>query len=169
MKNFNKIIQSSFLYPFLLAVYPILALWNTNFDRMGIIEIVLPITTTLLISLVIFLLLRLILRSWSKAALLTSLLIVLFFTYGHIFNLLVQNSLFGVRETQPRNFIIFWLLIFLAGSYLILRYGKRSVGLNQYLNYVGLMLVIMIGIQIGLQQIQSVNNTRQRLTPPESI
>jgi hypothetical protein len=94
MKNFNKIFQSPFLYPLLLAVYPILALWNTNFDRMGIIEIVVPITTTLIITLVVFLLLRLSLCSWSKAALLTSLLIILFFTYGHIFSLLVQNSLF---------------------------------------------------------------------------
>jgi len=63
MKVFKKVIQSAFPYPFLLAIYPILALWNTNYGRIGNIEIVMPITLSLAISLVVFLALRLILRN----------------------------------------------------------------------------------------------------------
>jgi hypothetical protein len=157
MKIFNKIIHSPFIYPFFLAVYPILALWNTNFDRINAVEIVIPLATTLVVTLVVFLLLRLILCNWSQAALLTSLLVLLFFTYGHIFNLLLQYAFFDVREGRPRNLVVVWLLILLVGCYLIFRYGKRTEGLNQYLNYVCLALVIMTGIQIGFDQIHAEN------------
>jgi len=163
MKVINKIFQSAFLYPFLFALFPILTLWNTNFGRMGNLEIILPITLSLIISGVVFLLFRLILGNWTKSALFTSLLIFLFFSYGHIFNLLVGNSLFGVRENQPRNFIVAWLIIFLAGSYLIFRYGKKAGAINQFLNVVGVALILMTGIQIGIQQIHAANISRQRL------
>jgi hypothetical protein len=58
---------------------------------------------------------------------------------------------------------VVWLLIFLVGSYFILRYGKRAIGFNLFLNCVGLALVLMTGIQIGFQQIHAVNIARQHL------
>ena len=87
MKFFYRILKSAFLHPLLFAIYPIMALWTNNFDRMQPVEVVLPVSLSLLGSLVLLLVLRLLSKSWLKAGLLTTLAVLLFFTYGHVFGM----------------------------------------------------------------------------------
>jgi hypothetical protein len=102
----------------------------------------------------LFLLLRLALRSWNRAALFSGLLIFLFFAFGHVFNLLSQHSLLGVTSGKPRNLIFLWAVIFLAGGYLILRYGQKTDSLNQLLNFTGLALILIVSGQLGYNAFQ---------------
>jgi hypothetical protein len=89
MKFFYRFLKSASLHPLLFATFPTLALWAYNFDRMQPIEVVFPLILSIFSSLFLFLLFRQILRNWLKASLLTSLMVLLFFSYGHVFDLII--------------------------------------------------------------------------------
>jgi len=105
-----------FYHPLLIAVYPILALLANNLDQV-------PPSTALrggLISLaggaVIYLALRLVLRDSGRAALLATFCLVLFFSYGHVYQLVEGQSLAGFIYGKHRYLILFWLLVGGAGT-----------------------------------------------------
>ncbi len=160
MSYLKKISLSCFPYPFLFAIYPILALWNTNFFQMDSIEVLKPLVLLLLISPLLFLVLKIAFHSWNKSALFTSLVIFLFFTFGHTLNLLSKNSLLGVTTGKPRNLLLLWVVIFLGLGYVILRYGKKTDSLNQLLNFFGFVLILIVTIQIGYKAFQPAEIVR---------
>ena len=137
MRFVNKLINSPALHPLLFAISPVLALWATNSDRMRSIEVVLPLTLSVICSLILLLLLRLILRSCLKAGLLTSLAVLLFFSYGHIFGVLKALPGIGAQAGRHRYLAPLWILILPVGGYFILKYSKKATGLNLFLNCFG--------------------------------
>jgi hypothetical protein len=155
MTLLKKISVACFPYPFLFAIYPILALWKTNYFQIDSSEVLKPFILSLFFSGLLFLVLRMALRSWNKAALFSGLFIFLFFAFGHVLNLLSQHLLLGVTSSKPRNLIILWAVIFLAAGYLILRYGQKTDSFNQLLNFTGFALILIVSIQIGYSAFQA--------------
>lgn len=79
-------VPTMILHPFLLALYPILALLSTNFQEIPFSSalrslLVIPFGTGLLL-----ILFRLLVKDWLKAGALCSLSVVLFFSYGHVYD-----------------------------------------------------------------------------------
>lgn len=108
MKKINKVLNSTILAPILLAVYPILALWAYNFDRMEPIEVVFPLILSIFGSLILLLLLRLCLRNSVRASLITSLMVLLFFTYGHVLGLIKNLPTIGPLLAHQRYLSLLW-------------------------------------------------------------
>jgi hypothetical protein len=148
MKFLYRFLKSASLYPLLFAVFPILALWANNFDRMRPIEVVLPVTFAFLGAVGLLLVLRFLAKSWLKAGLLTTLAALLFFTYGHVFGMV--TNLPGIGDLIGRHRFLgpLWLVLLLAGGFLILKYGKKVVDLPLFLNCTGLALLILTGSQL---------------------
>ena len=73
------------VYPFLLAVYPILALWNHNVTFVDFESVFRSLVITLLATGLLWLLFRLLLRDGRKAGLLATIGVLLFFSYDHVF------------------------------------------------------------------------------------
>ena len=70
-------------YPMLAAVYPIVALYAVNLREMiPLQETVVPVLVALLATGLVLTMLRWVLRDWHRAAAMTTLLLILFFTYG---------------------------------------------------------------------------------------
>ncbi len=108
-------------HPALFALYPVLSLLATNLDQV-------PAQTALragIISLaggcILFIILRLILRDSGKAALLTTFWLALFFSYGHIYQVVEGKALAGFVYGKHRYLAALWALVFLAGSAWILK------------------------------------------------
>jgi hypothetical protein len=148
----------------LLCVYPIVYLYAHN------IVFILPENTLrsfgLSVGLTIFFLLsfRLILRSWEKAGLLCSLLVVMFFSFGHLVNLLEMQ--FIERQNGSislRTLGIGWLLSFLLLVFLILR-SRLPKNLTLFLNIITLVLIIFPLAMVGstLFSVQVANSSRER-------
>ena len=74
-----------YLYPFFFAIYPILALRNFNIAYVETFSIVRPLIISVFATGIIWAALGMILRDKSKAGIITTLAVVLFFSYGHIF------------------------------------------------------------------------------------
>ncbi|MGD0006876.1 MAG: hypothetical protein ABSE06_21880, partial [Anaerolineaceae bacterium] len=148
MKIVNRILRSAILPPLLFALYPILALWAYNFGLMKPIEVVVPVFLVLVGTLFLLLVLRLLSKSWLKAGLLTSLVTLLFFTYGHVFDLVSNLPRVGYLLGRHRILGPLWFVLLLVGGFLILKYGKKAVSLPLFLNCIGLALLVLTGSQL---------------------
>jgi hypothetical protein len=155
MKIISKFTNSSLLTPILFAIFPLLALWETNYSRFSTIEILLPALETLLATFLLYWLARLVIRQPVKAGLFSTLVLLLYFTYGHVYNLIEDRTIFGLMVGRHRVLIIIWLLVFLVATFAILRYGTRVPGLTSILNVAGLAMVILSVFQLVYLEIQS--------------
>ena len=78
-------------HPFLLAVWPVLFIYAQNLEHIPFSQAWASLLVLLASTLVLLALLAIILRSWMKAGAVLSLLLVLIFSYGHVYNLLWKD------------------------------------------------------------------------------
>ena len=89
-KNLNKVLYAPW-YFITLAGYPVLALLSHNISQVRYTSGIRPLIISVIAASLLFLLFRLIYRDWHRAAFATTVLTVLFYTYGHVFDLLKQK------------------------------------------------------------------------------
>ncbi|MCJ7623358.1 MAG: hypothetical protein MUO76_07630 [Anaerolineaceae bacterium] len=90
---------------------------------------------------------RLILKDWEKAGVLCSLLVILFFFFGHIANSLEKWTLQRHLSFEISTLAWIWLVLFLLLSFIILQ-TSLSDKFTQLLNIVSIMLIIFPMITI---------------------
>jgi hypothetical protein len=142
--------RSSFLYPLLFAIFPILALWETNFSNMGSLDAIHALLVTIIAAIVLYFILKLITRNSIKAGLISTLILLLYFTYGQILLVIKGAPEWGPKIARHRFMLPLWAAILAIGVFLILKYWRKLTGLVLYLNLIGLFLLASSGLQIGL-------------------
>ena len=80
-----KINQKSIFYPFLFSIFPIIYLYSINFVETPVFDVFLPILISLSGTFTLLIITRLILKTWIKSGLVISLLLILSFSYGHLY------------------------------------------------------------------------------------
>jgi hypothetical protein len=89
-KNLLKVFTAPW-YFIPLAAYPVLALLAHNIAQVRYPAGIRPLIISIAAALFLFLLFRLIYQDWYRAAFVTGVITVLFYTYGHVFDLLQQK------------------------------------------------------------------------------
>ena len=136
------------LHPIFFTTYPILALLATNIVEVEIQIAVRPLLISLAGTVIVLLVVRLILKDWRKAALVTTLLLILFFSYGHLYQFIRKTPIFGVNVGRHRYLIVAYSALLLIGLWWILGKLKDIPMATQLLNVVGLVLLIYPSFQI---------------------
>ena len=150
------------IHPFLFGLFFVLGLYSANVDEVSFSQVVVPILVVFAGTTVILLLAWLLLRSIRKAAFLTSIAVVLCFSYGHVVNLVDKQPGAGFDFFTPMSglailILMAWAIIFGISVYFIRWYWKKrwnpNVGrLTTLLNIVGAVLVIMPVFNIVMQE-----------------
>lgn len=155
-------------HPAFFALYPVLSLLAVNLDQV-------PAQTALrsgLISLagacVLYLILRVLLRDSARAALLTTLWLALFFSYGHIYQMVEGKALWGFVYGKHRYLAAAWVLLFLAGNWLLLKKLKSPRELNLALNIASIALVLFPVWQIGTFIVRTQSTAAVQIPARES-
>jgi len=128
-----------YLYPFLFASYPILALRNHNITYVDTVSVVRPLIISLLFTGIIWLLLGSIVRDWSKAGIITTLAMVLFFSYGHIF--LQTETMFGESIRHRYLMMIFGTVLLVGGAWVFWKVKNTEVIVN-FLSLTGTIMIL---------------------------
>ncbi|NHZ87321.1 MAG: hypothetical protein GWP19_15865, partial [Planctomycetia bacterium] len=145
------------IHPFLFALFNILFLFSHNIDQVYKFEFLLPTTIALGITLLLVLLSILIFRDYNKATIIISISIILFFSYGRIFDL-IANQYIGNFEVGRHRYLMFiWGLLFAGGAYLIIRGRSDLQQLTKVLNITALSLVLIPLYNIGVYQLNKKN------------
>ena len=153
MANTHKSIRAHlkhlFSKPFyfvLFAIYPVLALLSYNISQVHYTIGIRPLIVQTVAALAFFLLFRLLYRDWHRAAFATTILSLLFYSYGHIY-----DSLYKKWGHFP-HFAVWMFSIWAVLTILTLiwaalpkaRFNKAAFGLN----VVSLGLTLVVTVQV---------------------
>lgn len=128
------------LHPFFFAIFPTLALFAWNIKEVDLQVIYRPILISEFGAVLIFILSWLVLRSWLKAGIFTTLTLILFFSYGHIYQLVVPaiGGFWGHHRVLATIYLIVWI-----GGFISLRRLKGApVNMTMILNVAILLLLV---------------------------
>ena len=143
-------------HPLLFGVYPVLALIAHNIAETPAGEGLRALISALILAAVLLAGLSLLLRDAYKAALLTSLIVLLFFSYGHLNTLLRNVSLVGAPLGRHR----FLVPVYLGGSMLaawaILRTQRDLSTPTRALNLVAVVLVLIPVLQVSAYEARGI-------------
>lgn len=143
------------LHPFLFAIYPILALLGINISEVNLGAGVRSLFLSLLVTGLVMLILYLLFRDWKQAALLATLLLILFYSYGHLYILLKGVHIDGLYLFRHRTLIPIWLGLVALAIWWVSRKSLQLTTVTQALNGIGLMLLVLPLIQILSFDLQS--------------
>ncbi len=133
------------LYPIILGLYPVLALLSWNIQELQASDANRALLVVLLVTCLSMVVAYLVLRDWHKAGAWTTLWIVLFFSYGHVYALLKNVAVAGIVLGRHRYLIPLWLVLFTIGSWLIITRMRNPLSLTRYLN---VMAIIAVSIPV---------------------
>jgi len=145
MKNQTPLV----LHPFLLAVYPVLALLAFNISQVSINTAVRSLILMLAGTTIFFGVLSLLLRDRIRAGLVATLWLVLFSSYGHIYQGLTGVKIGDFILRRHSYLLPIWLIGGAVITVLILRRAAKASNLTRALNIAGVAAVLMAALQIG--------------------
>jgi hypothetical protein len=135
-------------HPFLFAIFPVLALLGHNITEVSLNVIVRPLFVILAGTVVLFVLSRLLLRDTLKAGLVVTFFLLLFFTYGQVYNFLKENPLQVIDLARHRYLIVLYGGLFILGLIAIQKVHIENQNANLTLNLLSLFLLIYPVYQI---------------------
>jgi hypothetical protein len=123
-------------YPLLAAAYPVIFLYAQNVhEAIAPFEVLVPLGISLGITLGVLLIFRALSRNAAAAALISTLLVALFFTYGEAWQQ-IGDFLLGRWEL-----VVAWVVLALVGIWLIWRFRGLAPRLTMPLNAIGGVLL----------------------------
>lgn len=133
------------LYPFLLALYPVLTILANNVDQVDATAAVRPLLGVMILTIIIYLVFLVSFKDWHRAGLASSLILILFFSYGHVYSLIEDQSIGGLIFGRHRYLILIAGGIIVIGLLIIWKKIKFPEKTTPFLNLVtGVMLLFPI-------------------------
>ncbi len=169
MKKIQFIFNRIPFYILFTGIYPVLFLWMVNFIQAPGYAVPRSLLISLAFTAIVFLLTWLVVRPLRRAAVVSFVWLVLFFTYGHLFALIDNMQVSGFLAGRHRFFLPLWLVIEILVTVLILRYKSDFKNATQGLNIVLSILMVLTGVQIGAAAIRQALLSRPtpvQVTPP---
>lgn len=137
-----------FIHPILIGLFPILFLFSTNAAHLSWEQTLIPVKLTVIITAGTWLTLWILIKNSQKAALTTSWFLLLFFSYGPVYDALPSTPNF----LQHHFFTLsIWIFLLVMGGWWINSLDKSVGTLNRVANIMSLILVFP---SIGLLTLQ---------------
>jgi hypothetical protein len=142
-----------FIHPFLFTLYPILFLFSHNVYQVSYSDILFPLVISLGFTFLLIILLNAVYKDSKKASIIASILLVLFFSYGHVFALI--KDLYEIRHVYM---LIAWGMLFSVSVHLAKRTHRDLQNYTNFLNIVALSLCVWSCLNIGIHQFNIRSN-----------
>jgi hypothetical protein len=146
------------LAPFALAIFPILSLLASNVNEVSLTVAIRPLLISMLVALLLLVVFRLVFRRWDKASLVTSFILVLFYSYGQVYSWLEQNPIAGFSFGRHRYLVILFALFLLLGLWGLVFKLKNYPQALFLANIVSLSLLALPVIQLSWFTLQTSMN-----------
>jgi len=164
------ILKRIVLHPFLLAGYPVLALLVVNIKEVELLVALRPFVLALILAGALLLFNRWMVKDIHKAALITTFLLVLYFSYGQVYDYLKAIN----QDLARHRYLAFiYLAILVFGLWLMLKKVKNFSAFTETLNIVGILLIAFslyqasaFYISVARETEEAASATELILTPP---
>ena len=158
MKSIKTTVKKFPLHPIIFALYPVLFLWVDNIDQIPLYAILRSLALSLGLAISVYALATLAYRNLKSAAFISSIIIILTLSYGHIYNFIENYAVLN-------NIIGYWrllaiLLLMIAACVIFIWRYKNSIELlNEIMHTVSLLLM---AVTIGQALWSTVNDVSRR-------
>lgn len=159
--NYIKSLAQEPIYPLLLAIYPVLFLYNFNIRELTIDVIFIPLLVTLATVTILLLLVNLWLKNWYKTAFIVGIFIAIFFYYQPTVLTLPHSllTIAGVEITRGKVLLPFVTLLFIVALFSVWKYKMNFLhALTRPLNLLSIVLISLTVFQIGQVEITRAVN-----------
>ena len=136
------------LHPLLFAIYPILALLAFNISEVDYSSGLRPLVLSILVAGLLVSIFYLFYRDWRRTALISTILLILFFSYGHIYILLKGVEVGGFYLFRHRTLAPLWIVLSVLAIWWASRRTLNITSATYTLNVVGIFLLILPIIQL---------------------
>lgn len=161
MQSVRKTISEKWfvLSPVLYAVYPVLFLYFHNVHEVMLSQVVLPLACAFIFSLLLWFVLSFALKDHIKAAIITTVIVILFHTYGLLFDWLVTLDLFVIKH----RYILPVLLVAMGYvSYFIALCNNRD-----FLRNIAKILTVVVVIALVLSIVPLASYSKGLIHPDD--
>ncbi len=114
---------------------------------------------------ILLLILRLLIRNWYRAGLMTSLVVILFSTYGHVYHFLQQTQA-GAVIGQANVLAAIWATLLILLGWGTIRILKDPIPINEFFNLASIFLIIFSAVKIANFYFHASNQTVSEVQPP---
>ena len=138
-------------HPFLIAFFPIIAIYSVNIGLIQLEQFILPTLLIVVSAFLFFLCLKYILKNGKKAALIVSLAFIIFFSFGHVYNMLNQVSIGDTNFGSNRILLPIFTILFGIGSFLIIKTKRTLDNATSIVNTISVVFIAVIVVMVGIE------------------
>lgn len=143
------------IHPYLISFYSVLSLYAKNISETSANVIWRSLIILILVTAVLLLLLRALTKNWQRSGLMLSFLLILFFSYGHVYDFLKDDL--NLKDVAFGNLYFFrhpllskiWIILGVIGTFLIFRL-KDLRPFTLFLNSMSVIMLLFPVYTIGL-------------------
>jgi len=136
------------IHPLIFAIFPVAFLFSLNINSINHEEIIIPIIVAPLVSLALWGILSFVLKNKLKAGMIISIGIILFFSYGHVHNILIDSDAIG-DFSRHRYLLIPFFSAFVIGIVYFVRTNRLLDNATKITNGVSIAIVLMTLVNVG--------------------
>lgn len=140
----------SYLYPFLIAMYPVLALKNFNNAYVDLASILRSLIIVTLITALIWLITYGVFRERQLSGIITSLALIIILAYGHVYIQIEKGLGHPLRHTVLAGL---FAIGFVISCGLLIKRLSTVNGVSQFLANVAVILVLMSLVQSAMNEV----------------
>ena len=143
--------KSKMFHPFLIAFFPIVAVYSVNIGLIQLEEFILPTLVIVGSALLIFLCLKYVLKNQKKSALVVTLAFIIFFSFGHVYNVLNQVSIGDTDLGSNKILLPIFVILFGIGSFLIIKTKRPLDNATSIVNTISVVFIFVIVAMVGIE------------------
>lgn len=159
----NKYLKVSSLYPLLpvlVAISPVLALYAENYQELQTKAVTRAFIAVIVFAVILVFLSRIFTRNWFQSYVLTVLLLILFFSYGHVHGLVSDLDILGFSIGRHRYLLALWLVLLCAGYVWIVFKIKGEILIGQFILFATLGFIFVSVVRLLPKSIEPFENFR---------
>ena len=137
------------VHPFLLAIFPVVFLTSHNIHEVRASDSILPGAIILGVTGVLFVVLGWLGRDRHKAALFLSIVLVLFFSYGHVSRSFLPFNPYATAV----HLMSIWILLIALSAVMVFRCRRDLYGITGFLNVLAGSFVVISLLNIGIYKL----------------
>ena len=164
----KKYKKFNIIHPFLLSLFPVLFIYSQNVHEASVQEIILPVLLILFAAVLLWFLTRFIIKNNEKSSFIISLLLVLSFSYGHIY-LLVDDFTLGNTDIGRHQYLLIpFAISFIVGTYYFVKTKRRLNNASTISTAIAGTLIAVILINAATYNIENIDSFGSELITTET-
>jgi hypothetical protein len=148
------------LHPLLFSAYPVMALLAWNIGQISAAAAFRVLPVSIAFAVVLLLILRGLLRDWQRSALGSTLVILLFFSYGHVYGFLEEVRIFGLALGRHRILFPVWIVILVIGIWAVVKSRRELSNATAFLNLIAIIAIVFPSTQLITYNLRSISTAR---------